>query len=240
MHPLAPVSSPTRVASEESSPIRTQGAKPLTGAVLRAVDPTGHFVGPTIEIDDYTASTISRDGDRIVAATRQGITVFDQDGEPMGTIADADLRIAFITVSDQLFVASPGGELVQYDMATLEPIRTFGGSRGAVQELFGTSDGSLIRRPGRGWTRLALRRRHRNRIGAPFAITPDDQFAMALSLDGATLAYGGGRNSAIRLVDLDPDTWVEAACRIAGRNLTTREWNTYLGDLAEYRTICQP
>jgi WD40 repeat protein len=55
-----------------------------------------------------------------------------------------DLRIAFITVADQLFVGSLGGELVQYDLDTLAPIRSFGGSGGAIQELDGTSDGSTI------------------------------------------------------------------------------------------------
>ena len=38
-----------------------------------------------------------------------------------------------ITPADQLFVSSLGGELTLYDLDTLQPIRTFGGSRGFVQ-----------------------------------------------------------------------------------------------------------
>ena len=51
---------------------------------------------------------------------------------------------AYITPADQLFVTSFGGELTQYDLDALEPIRTFGGSRGYIQEVFGTGDGTLI------------------------------------------------------------------------------------------------
>lgn len=38
--------------------------------------------------------------------------------------------------------------------------------------------------------------------------------------------------------DLEPDHWVEAGCRLAGRNLTRAEWDQYLGDLAAYRPTC--
>jgi hypothetical protein len=38
--------------------------------------------------------------------------------------------------------------------------------------------------------------------------------------------------------DLDPDHWIEAACRLAGRNLTHAEWDQYIGDLAPYHLTC--
>ena len=42
----------------------------------------------------------------------------------------------------------------------------------------------------------------------------------------------------IRVWDLRPDHWVDAACRLAGRNLTRVEWESHIGDLAEYRPLC--
>ena len=56
-------------------------------------------------------------------------------GEQVGSIADTDLRGVFVTVTDQLFVSSTGGELNQHDLVTLEPIRSLGGSRGLVHDL---------------------------------------------------------------------------------------------------------
>ena len=29
--------------------------------------------------------------------------------------------------------------------------------------------------------------------------------------------------------------WIDAACELAGRNLTHAEWDRYIGDLAPYR-----
>jgi hypothetical protein len=213
------------------------GSTPLD-AELRAVE-DGYHVGPTLPVDDYTASTISRTGDRIVAATRRGIVLFDgATGEQLGTIPGNDLRIAFITVADQLYVGSLGGELVHYDLDTLDPIRSFGGSRGAIQELYGTTDGSTIAARGGDGNVSLFDVATGVRIGPPFTSTPDDQLLMSLATDGTTLAYGGGLHSAIKVVDLDPDTWIEASCHVAGRNLTAEEWATNIGDLAPQAPTC--
>ena len=37
---------------------------------------------------------------------------------------------------------------------------------------------------------------------------------------------------------LEPDRLAEAACRLAGRNLTPTEWDAYLGHLGDYRATC--
>lgn len=90
-----------------------------------------------------------------------------------------DLRIAFITVADQLFVGSLGGELVQCDLDTLAPIRSFGGSGGAIQELDGTSDGSTIAARGGDGNVSLFDVATGNRVGPHFAATPDDQLLMS-------------------------------------------------------------
>lgn len=214
-----------------------RGGRPDQAELVAVED--GRYVGPTIVVDEFTFMTISSSGHRVVAATRHGIESYDgATGELLGVIPGADTRVAFLTVADQLFVGSLGGELVQYDLETLQPIRSFDGSGGAVQELYGTLDGSMIAvRGGDGIVTL-----HDVdtgvRVGPAFAMGPEDQLQMSMSLDGRTLAYGGGLDGPIRLVDLEVDSWAEAACDIAGRNLSREEWDTYIGDLAAYRPIC--
>ena len=39
----------------------------------------------------------------------------------------------------------------------------------------------------------------------------------------------------MQICDLDPQHWVNAACRLAGRNLTREEWVTNIGALRHYR-----
>ena len=89
---------------------------------------------------------ISRSGHRVVVGTGDtaaGVLIYDGfTGEQVGTIAG--VNGGYITPADQLFVTSFGGELTQYDLDSLDPIRSFGGSRGYIQGVVGTGDGSVI------------------------------------------------------------------------------------------------
>jgi hypothetical protein len=75
---------------------------------------------------------------------------------------------------------------------------------------------------------------------------PDGQWNhVNISLDGKWLTVGGERHeNAIRgrdpfqLWDLDPEHWMTAAGRVAGRNLTRHEWADNIGDLAPSRATC--
>ena len=82
-------------------------------------------------------------------------------------------------------------------------------------------------------------------IGTPITVPEGQENQVRLSLDGRWLALGGERGAdgsrhgyPFQLWDLEPDQWVAAACRVAGRNLTRDEWNAHIGDLAPYRATC--
>ena len=55
--------------------------------------------------------------------------------------------------------------------------------------------------------------------------------------DGKELAIPSG-DLGIVLWDLDPQHWLDAACSLAGRNLTPEEWDQYLGAFGEYHESC--
>jgi WD40 repeat protein len=75
-------------------------------------------------------------------------------------------------------------------------------------------------------------------IGDRLIIPDAEVVATAIRPDGKELAMGGGVGREILVWDLDPEHWVTAACELAGRNLTPDEWDTYIGDLAEFRKTC--
>ena len=50
--------------------------------------------------------------------------------------------------------------------------------------------------------------------------------------DGLEIAVANWDHPGVTLWSLDPDTLTDAACHIAGRNLSLTEWDTYIGDLA--------
>ena len=60
--------------------------------------------------------------------------------------------------------------------------------------------------------------------------------AYAFSPDEKTLAGSYGKQ--VVLWNVDFDSWVEHACRIANRNLTPREWSHFLPD-EPYRLTCK-
>jgi hypothetical protein len=54
--------------------------------------------------------------------------------------------------------------------------------------------------------------------------------------DGREIAVN--QRDGVVLWDVDPGHLADAACRLAGRNLTESEWSTYLADFGPYRETC--
>jgi DNA-binding SARP family transcriptional activator/tRNA A-37 threonylcarbamoyl transferase component Bud32/energy-coupling factor transporter ATP-binding protein EcfA2 len=198
--------------------------------------------GAVLDVEGFPHVAISRTGHRLAVGHESEVTLHDgASGELVGKIPTPAFRAPYLTIADQLFLASPTGELTQYDLATLEPVRTLGGSRGHIQKVDGTADGSLIAVKG-GDRFVTLHDVETGlTLGGPIVIPDSDVNAspsMSLSTDGTALVYGGGRTSGAKVWDLRPERWHDAACGIAGRNLTRDEWRSHIGDLAPYRATC--
>jgi WD40 repeat protein len=71
-------------------------------------------------------------------------------------------------------------------------------------------------------------------IGQPITGSSSSVYSLAFSPDGRTLISG---SSEIILWNLDPRSWIEESCQIAGRNLTQAEWTQYFPNEA-YRKTC--
>jgi DNA-binding SARP family transcriptional activator/WD40 repeat protein len=199
-----------------------------------------HRIAPTIHVDANVINlAVSPNGDRIALGTTNGIVVYDGlTGDERGHIPGSTLNGASITPTNQLFVAAAGGQLILYDLDTLQPIRTFGGSRGFVQYLAISADARLIAALGGDRQTTLYDVATGIRLGDAIPVADDETNFAALSPDGTRLAVGGGPHDSIRVWDLDPQRWIDAACRVAGRNLTHDEWNTSIGDLAPYQHPC--
>ena len=186
----------------------------------------------------------SDDGDRAALVTSTGVAVVDgHTGKSIGTIEGTPfrggtfLRSVAITSSRRLIVSSLQGDLTVYDLDTLKPLRTLSGTRGG-NGVKADADGGLAMATGADRSITLYDIDSGEQIGDRIIIPGTEPRASALRPDGLEMMFGGGVDHDILAWDLDPQHWIAAACTLAGRNLTREEWNTYLGQLSEYRSTC--
>jgi WD40 repeat protein len=196
------------------------------------VEPTLHVV------DSFLAGSGTDSGDRVAVLTQSGIVVFDgRTGKALHTFSGANLYGVYIV--DGKFLVSVGlvGDMNVYDLKTFESVTTLGAGRG-LGRVLGTDHGSLAVATGVDRSSVLYDLTSGEQIGDPIAIPETEVMALALRPDGKELVVGGGAGRQLTVWDLDPQHWITAACKVAGRNLTPQEWTTHIGDLAPYHRTC--
>jgi hypothetical protein len=163
-----------------------------------------------------------------------------------GHVRRGTLPIDRATVADvspdgeRAVVGSDDGEVLVLDLATGKPLRppVPGTGTQVMSTSFGTSGNDIVSGEQAGtvglWDGSTGERVGTVTIdptggGAITRLLPDGRTAMIADLDGKVFRW-----------DLRPDTWVAAACRIAGRDLTRSEWRAAFGDREFRRTCSQP
>ena len=112
------------------------------------------------------------------------------------------------------------------------------GARGHIQQPAFSDAGTLLLAGGNDGTVLLVDLESRTRLGDPIETGRSPGSGISLRSDGNEAAIEFGVQAGVGLWSLEPDQWVTAACAIAGRNLTTDEWTTYIGDFGEYQPAC--
>jgi len=197
---------------------------------------------PTFRVDGYpTTVSPSPDGRRVAITWWSGgpspwtTSVFDaRSGELIVAGLHAQ-RDAVISADDELIGSNPD-RLTRFDLDTLEQKGSLPGSPGE-SSLQLSADGRTLLALTPGETRATLYDLDASRVlGASIRLGTLDQPEAWLHPDGRAMVH----NSATGVIrwDLDPDHHFEAACRIAGRELSADEWATYLADVGPQRATC--
>jgi WD40 repeat protein len=156
-------------------------------------------------------------------------------GDQLGEVAD--INAAQVGPDNTLIGATITGEITQYDLDTLTPLASFPGVRGLVVpgQLHFSADGKLLMAGSQDQSVSIYDVASHTRLGDPIPTGGPTVFGGSLRSDGKAVAIGG---NGIAIWDLDPEHLATAACRLAGRNLTRTEWDTYLAELGHYRPTC--
>ncbi len=221
---------------------------PGTGSV-RFVEPeTGSFIGPTIDLDEAARGVTYAPGGEVVAVVTENNLVHFYDtadgreiGEPIANVDAPFTAVAFSPDGSRLAVGIASGAVRQYDADTHQPIgEPLEGDPNGVFGVAYSADGSLLAGSSVGFstTRLWDARAGRplgsrltgGRVPYSYRTFLVEEFMAsrpAFAPDGRSLVTPGFDGATV-LWDIDPASWSEAACAIAGRDLSDEEWDRYL------------
>jgi WD40 repeat protein len=226
-----------------------------SGCEIRTYDPaTRTRVDPTITLDDgcfhVRSLSATPDGERVVV-TAHVLAEADISGERSGDrvttvhdgatgeqIGERLLGLSEVGVTGDLLAgADSSGDITLYDLATLRPKDELPGARSIVGSLRFSADGTVLLAASFDETVSLYDVASRSRIGEPLPARPPAPLIPGwLRPDGRAVAVTD-RNG-VAIWDITPDHLADAACQLAGRNLTRTEWDTYLASLGEYRATC--
>jgi WD40 repeat protein len=212
---------------------------------IQGVDPDGHPVDPSARSSrDIRGLTVSEDGKRLFTLEDNHLVPRKSTGYRTGADGYPGVEAA-ATTSDLVVVGTHDLHLRVLDAETLEPSGAELPGVPARLELIRFADDErrmlviladrtvrLADLPTRGFLGDPI---DLGRYTGPSAAFQTVSRA-AIRDDGNEIAVGTSRG--VVVWDLDPETLMQAACRVAGRDITESEWRENIGSLAPYRSIC--
>jgi hypothetical protein len=175
------------------------------------------------------------DGSRLYA-TAFGLYEFDvASGRAVHHDPDTSIGALAVAADAPVAVGHVDGTISLRDPSDLSVVATLPGFRAWPSRLRYDASGRLLLAKGSDNMMALYDVGTRQRVADSIAVGDGD---VDLRADGREIAVAQAQPPGITLWAIDPDTMAAAACVLAGRNLTSSEWDTYMGDLETYRATC--
>ncbi|RZU64633.1 DNA-binding SARP family transcriptional activator [Microterricola gilva] len=211
------------------------------GAVYTLDPATGRRIGPTFRVEGriQSASTNST-ASRVLFTSydpKLGFTSSLYDGTNGRQLRGGLLGpvTAVLTERGEIVGLEPD-RVSRYDAETFEFIGELPGIPGGLARISVSSDGRSVAAFSQNGTVSLYDVESGIRLGEPIRVASPEIWAAFIRPDGQELAVNA--TGGIAVWDLRPEKQAEAACRMAGRDLTRDEWKTYLADIGPYRSSC--
>lgn len=220
------------------------------GGEIWTVDPTtGRRMEPTLQTDGGypTYLSTSPDGRRVL------VTSWNMQFKPDSILFDATtgeriqtglvrIGITALTARDEVVSVFQGSSILRFDAETFESIGALPGTSDQIDTINVSGDGRTLTAYSLDDTVSVYDLVGGRRLGDPIRVASawnypaQGAFAGVIRPDGSELAVNVP--TGIALWDLRPASHADAACKMAGRDLTRDEWTAYLSALGPYRSTC--
>jgi WD40 repeat protein/transcriptional regulator with XRE-family HTH domain len=207
---------------------------------------SGQPIGESLAGHTYCVPSLAfgPDGKMLVSASWDGtVRLWDvETRQPLGEPLTAGEMVGSMALSPdgRILATGHGGRdtnVVLWDLETHQPIGLplAGHTEDVVWLGFSPDGRTLISSSADATIRLWDVETGRS-IGGPLTGHTETAIHLAISPDGKSLASASW-DGTVRLWSIDPESWKERVCQIAGRNMTQAEWEQYLPGYP-YETTC--
>ena len=196
----------------------------LAGDNVRVFDQLGSYIGPTIAIPVTPGNGIqtvqsSADGTKVVISVDGETSLYDAVTGAKLDVPPLPLMASVVSPNGVAVGSTVEGDLWIFDPDTLEKLDELPGLHGYAELLTLNADGTTLAAENESDGIRIYDVPTRTQLGENI---PDVDGALgyfAMRPDGKELAVPYGSLGLV-LWDLDPQHWLDAACALAGRNLT--------------------
>jgi DNA-binding beta-propeller fold protein YncE len=220
------------------------------GGEIWTVDPrTGRRIEPTLHTDggDPAYLSTSPDGDRVL------VTSWNSEFKPDSILFDGEtgeriqaglvgMGVTSLTARDEIVSVFRNRSIFRYDADTFDRIGSLPSGTGGLDAVSVSADGRTLTAYDLNETVSVYDLISGMRLGDPIPVASEwnfpggGSFSGTIRADGAQLAVNVA--AGIAVWDLRPSSHADAACGMAGRDLTRDEWIAYLEELGPYRSTC--
>jgi len=210
---------------------------------IKTFDQEGTETGPTITPPATTGLGITSvqstpDGTKLVVSLFSGQTyLYDAATGTQLDVAPQPFMKSVVSPNGVAVGSTTDGRLYVFDPNTLEVLDELPGLHGYAEILSLSDDGSVLAASNESGGIKIYDVPSLTELGDGIADIDGSVNYFSLRPDGKQLAVPYGAPGVV-LWDLDPQHWLNAACELAGRNLTQDEWDQYLSEFGQYHQSC--
>ena len=212
----------------------------VTGAITPVDTGTRRRLEPEMRFDGVAdAISASTDGATLAVTTvKDGVSTTRLVDAATGTAISPELTGPELTVlaGPGELIAADDNRLLRYSVPELDPIDALPGVKGGLESLQVSDDRRTLVAGANDDTVTLYDLVAGIRLGDPITSESPPITPGYLRPDGRELLVN--MRDGVAVWNLDPDAQFDAACRLAGRDLTREEWATYFGAIAPYRSTC--